>query len=149
MAASSDNTRSASRSDKTKPARAPSNQFMIAPTTPGLTRQALIDRLNRLGEVEILRTYAERDATSPPIAVVRVSDETAATLRRFTAGAFVIEPDRCLRASSFAGMSPAFHPLAATTALGPDFTVTIQVLSESGEPVPQAEVRLLGEQAAA
>jgi subtilisin len=148
MTASSGDTRSAPRSDRRKPARAQRSDYMIAPAAPGMTRQAMVDRLNRLGEVEILRTYAERDTISPPIAVVRVSDETAATLRRFTAGAFVIEPDRYLRASSFAGMSPAFHPLAATTALGPDFTVTIQVLSESGEPVPQAEVRLLGEQAA-
>jgi subtilisin len=146
MAASSDNTRSASRSDKTKPARAPSNQFMIAPTTPGLTRQALIDRLNRFGEVEILRTYAERDNTSPPIAVVRMSDDNAAGLRR--AGAFIIEPDRHLRAASFAAAALPLHPMAAMIAPGPGFTVTVQILGENGEPVEQAEVRLLGEQAA-
>src|SRR5712671_4446849 len=144
--ASSDETRSAPRSDRRKPARA--SHYMIAPVAPGVTRQALVDRLNRLGDIEILRTYPERESVSPPVAVVRVSDETAVALRRSTAGAFVIEPDRFLRAASFAGTS-SFHAMAAMTALGPDLTVTIQVLSESGAPVPQAEVRLLGEQAVA
>jgi hypothetical protein len=149
MTASSGDTRSASRSDRRQPARAQSGNYLIAPTAPGVTRQALVDRLNRLGDVEILRTYAERDTISPPIAVVRVSDENAVRLRRATAGAFIIEPDRYLRAASFAGTASPFRAMAAMTAHGPDFTVTIQVLSESGEPVAQAEVRLLGEQVAA
>lgn len=146
MTASSGATSSAARSD---PARTPRSQYMIASAVPGMTRQALVDRLGRLGEIEILRTYAERDAISPPIAVARMSDEDAAALRRSMAGAYVIEPDRYLRAASFAGMSPAFHPMASMIAPGPDLTVTIQVLSKGGEPVPQAEVRLLGEQATA
>ena len=145
--ASSDDTRSTPRSDRRKPARA--SHYMIAPATLGMTRQALVDRLNQMGNVEILRTYAERDAISPPIAVVRMSDENTAALRRSTAGAFVIEPDRYLRAASFAGTSSPFHAMAAMTALGPGFTVTIRVTSESGEPVEHAEVRLIGEQAAA
>ena len=147
--ASSDDTRSAPRSDRRKPPRA--SHYTIAPATLGMTRQALVDRLNRLGGVEILRTYAERDTISPPIAVVRVSDEHAAALRRSTAGAFVIELDRYLRAASFAGTSPPFHAMAAAamSARGPGFTVTIRAVSESGEPVEHAEVRLLGEQAAA
>jgi hypothetical protein len=95
---------------------------MIAPTAPGITQQALVDRLGRLGEIEILRTYAERDAISPPIAVARMSDENAAALRRSMAGAYVIEPDRYLRAASFAGTSPAFHPMASMIAPGPDLT---------------------------
>ena len=147
MTASSDDTRSASRSGRRRPARA--SHYMIAPATLGITRQALIDRLNRLGNVEILRTYAECDTISPPMAVVRVSDENAAALRRSAAGALVIEPDRYLRAASFAGTSPTFHAMPPMTALGPGFTVTIQALSESGEPVEHAEVRLLGEQAVA
>lgn len=149
MTASSGDTSAATRSDRRKPATPQRSHYMIAPLIPGMTRQALVDRLNRLGDVEILRTYAEQDAVSPPIAVVRASDENAATLRRATAGAFIVEPDRSLRAASFAAPSPALHAMAAMTALGPDFTVTIQVLSESGEPVPQAEARLLGEQATA
>jgi subtilisin len=146
--ASSDDMRSAPRSDRRKPARA--SHYMIAPAALGMTRQALVDRLNRLGDVEILRTYAERDTISPPIAVVRVSDENAAALRRSTAGAFVIEPDRYLRAASFAGTSLPFHAMAAAamSARGPGFTVTIRAVSESGEPVEHAEVRLLGEQTA-
>jgi hypothetical protein len=149
MTASSGDTRSAAGSDQRKAAPAQRSHYMIAPVAPGMTRQALVDRLNRLGDIEILRTYPERDTISPPVAVLRVSDETAAMLRRSTAGAFIVEPDRPLRAASFAGASPAFHAMAATTALGPDFTVTIQVLNDRSEPVPQAEVRLFGEQAAA
>jgi subtilisin len=147
--ASSDGTRSAPRSDRRKPARA--SHYMIAPAALGMTRQALVDRLNRLGDVEILRTYAERDTISPPIAVVRMSDLNATALRRSTAGAFVIEPDQYLRAASLAATSPPFHAItaAAMTARGPGFAVTVQVLSESGEPVEHAEVRLLGEQAVA
>src|SRR5258708_10832004 len=124
MTASSGDSRSAPRSDRRKPARAQRSDYMIAPAAPGMTRQAMLDRLNRLGEVEILRTYAERDSISPPIAVVRMSDVNAAALRRSTAGAFVIEPDRHLHAASFtglAGTSPPFHAMAAAamTALGP------------------------------
>src|SRR5947199_2341523 len=147
MNASSGDTGAAARNDQRK--RTQRSQYMIAPVAPGMTRQALVDRLDRLGEIEILRTYAEREVISPPIAVARMSDEIAAALRRSTAGAYVIEPDRYLRAASFAGASPAFHPMASMIAPGSDFTVTIQVLSKGGEPVPQAEVRLLGEQATA
>src|SRR6266581_4929261 len=151
MTASSGDTGAAARKDQRKPARTRRSQYMIAPVAPGMTRQALVDRLDRLGEIEILRTYPERDAISPPIAVARMSDENAAALRRSTAGAFVIEPDRYLRAASFAGTSPPFGAMAAAamTARGPGFTVTIHVLSESGEPVEHAEVRLHGEQGVA
>ncbi len=147
--ASSDDTRSAPRGERRKTTRA--SHYMIAPAALGMTRQALVDRLNRLGDVEILRTYAERDSISPPVAVVRLSDESAAALRRSIAGAFVIEPDRHLRAASFAGTTPLLQAMAAaaTTARGRGLTVTIRALSESGEPVEHAEVRLLGEQAAA
>jgi subtilisin len=149
MTASSDDTRSASRGDRRKPAAARTGHYMIAPATLGVTRQALVDRLNRLGGVEILRSYAERDGICPPIAVVRVSDDNAAALRRSTAGTFVIEPDRALRTASFAGTSPRFRAMAATTALGPGFKLTIQVLGESDQPLAHAEVQLLGEQTAA
>jgi hypothetical protein len=47
--------------------------------------------------------------------------------------------------SSFMGSSPA---IAAMNALGPGFAVTIQVLTESGQPVEHAEVQLVGEQGA-
>src|SRR6266436_9195610 len=130
MTASSGDTRPVSRSDRRKPARAQNDQYMIAPAAPGMTRQALVDRLNRQGNVEILRTCAEREAMSPPIAVVRLSGENAAALRRATAGAFIIEPDRYLRAAAFTAAALPFHAMAAMTALGPDFTVTIQILSE-------------------
>jgi hypothetical protein len=119
---------------------------MIAPAGLGVTRQTLIDRLNRVTDVEIVQTYPERETISPPIAVVRTSDENAAALRRSTGGALVIEPDRYLRAASFMGFSQA---IAAMNALGPGIAVTIRALSESGEPVEHAEVQLVGEQGAA
>ena len=150
MTASSDDTSLASHSDRRKPASARNSYYMIAPSGPGVTRQTLIDRLNRVADVEIVQTYGERGTISPPIAVVRISDENAAALRRSTGGALVIEPDRYLRAasfmgSSFMGSSPA---IAAMNALGPGFAVTIQVLTESGQPVEHAEVQLVGEQGA-
>src|SRR2546421_9584480 len=153
MTADSDDTRSASRSDRRKSASARNSHYMIAPTGPGVTRQTLIDRLNGVAEVEIVQTYPEWGTISPPIAVVRTSDENAAALRRTTGGALVMEPDRYLRAasfmgSSFMGSSPPSHAIAAMNALGPSFAVTIRALSESGEPVEQAEIQLVGEQGA-
>ena len=147
MTASYHDWRSASRRRGRKPA--PARHYMIAPAALGVTRQALVDRLSRLGNIEILRTYAELPLTSsPPIAVVRMSDEAAAALHRYavalrrsTAGAFIIEPDRYLRASSFAGVSPKFQPKPVMSVLGPGLAVAIRVLSENGEPVEQAEVR--------
>lgn len=148
--ASSDETRAPSRSGKQRPKPASGRHYMIAPAAPGVTQQELVDRLKRAGNVEILRTYAERETiASPPMAVVRMADESAEALRRSSAGAFVIEPDRYLRAASFAATSLRFQAMPAMTALGPDSTVTIQVLGKGGEPIEHAEVRLLGGQASA
>src|SRR6266403_501895 len=153
MTASSDDTSFASRSDRRKFASTRNSYYMIAPSGLGVTRQTLIDRLNRVADVEVVQTYAERGTISPPIAVVRTSDENAAALRRSTGGALIIEPDRYLRAasfmgSSFMGSSPPSPAIAAMNALGPGFAVTIQVLTESGQPVEHAEVQLVGEQGA-
>src|SRR6266436_2229702 len=138
MTASSDDTSFASRSDRRKFASTRNSYYMIAPAGPGVSRQTLIDRLNRVADVEVVQTYAERGTISPPIAVVRTSDENAAALRRSTGGALVIEPDRYLRAasfmgssfmgSSFMGSSPPSHAIAAMNALGPSFAVTIRAL---------------------
>src|SRR5258707_10574827 len=147
MTASSDDTSSTSRSDRRKPARVRNRHYMIAPVAPGLTRQTLIDRLKPAADVEVVQTHAvERGSISPPIAVVRMTDESAAALRRSTGGALVIEPDRYLRAASFAGSSRA---AAAMTPLSPGFAVTIQALSESGQPMEHAEVQIAGEQGVA
>src|SRR6266700_4961187 len=106
MSETSDARGSASRSRRRQPVSARNRQYMIAPAGVGLTRQTLVDRLNKFENIEILRTYAERENICPPIAVVRASDEAAAVLRRSAAGAFVIEPDRTLRAASFVGALP-------------------------------------------
>src|SRR5216683_5980919 len=135
MTASSDDTSSASRSDRRRSASARNSHYMIAPAGLGETRQTLIDRLNRVADVEIVQTYAERGIISPPMAMVRMSDENAAALRRSAGGALVIEPDRYLRAASFTGSSyvgasPPSQIIAAMNAPGPGFAVTIRALSE-------------------
>jgi subtilisin len=162
MAASPDDPRSTPSGDRRKPARdarsapgsdrrklARATQYMIAPAEPGMTGQALADQLNRVGNIEILRTYAQRDAMSPPIAVVRMSDDNAAALRRSAASTLIIEADGYLRAAAFAGTSSFFPAAAMMTPFGPDLRVTIRILSEAGTPVEQAAVRLLGEHTSA
>jgi subtilisin len=124
-------------------------QFMIAPAGPGLTKETLIDRLNRVAGVEIVRTYAGRGTQCPPVAVVLMSDENAGALRRSTGGTLVIEPDRLMRAASVAGLSPQWRASAMMSALGPGFSATIQVLTENGQPVEHADVQVVGEQWAA
>jgi len=160
MAANPDDPRSTPTGDRRKPARdaraAPTGdrrkpartaQYMIAPAEPGVTGQTLADRLNRFGNVEVLRTYAQHDTISPPIAVVRMSDDNAAAFRRSAAGTLIIEADSYLRAAAFAGTSSFFPAAAMMTPLGPDLKVAVRVSSETGMPVEQAAVRLLGEHA--
>src|SRR5712671_650088 len=150
MTASWDDTRSTSRGDQRQCPSARENQYMIAPATPGLAGQeTLNDRLSRIGGIEIVRTHAERATVSPPIAVVRASDENAAALRRSTGGELVIEADCLLRAALLGGLSPQFQATALTTALGTGLTVTIRAVTENNRPVAHAEVRLVGEQCAA
>jgi subtilisin len=138
--------RPASNSDRRKPAR--TAQYMIAPAGPGVSGQALADRLNQFGNIEIVRIHDRRDTIVPPIAVVRMSDDAAAALRRSAAGTLVIEPDSHLRAASFVGASSVFLSAAMTTALGADLKVTIRIVNGAGTPEEQATVRLIGEQAA-
>src|SRR5207302_448456 len=73
----------------------------------------------------------------------------AALLRRSAAGAFVIEPDRTLRAASFVGALPQTPMISAMTAFGPGLTVTIQASSATGGSIAHAAVQLVGEQATA
>src|SRR6266566_1449270 len=145
MTASSDDTRPASRGDRRKFADARNSYYMIAPAGLGMTGQTLIDRLKRVTDVEIVQTYPERSAISPPIAVVRASDENVAALHRSTGGALVIERDRYLRAASFMGLPmdalPPSPAIAAMNGFGPGLTVTIRVLAESGEPLERAEIQ--------
>jgi subtilisin len=163
MAASSDDPRSTAGSDRRKSAREPrptassgpggerrktarTSQYMIAPAGPGVSGQALEERLNQLGNIEILRTRDRRDTVAPPIAVVRMADDAAAALRRSAAGTLIIEPDLHLRAASSVGTWSAFSPAAMMTTFGPDLKVTIRIVTEAGTPVEQAAVRIIGEQ---
>src|SRR5882724_8188073 len=134
MTPRSDDKSSASRSDRRKPAGARNNYYMIAPAGLGETRQTLIDLLKRGPDVEIVQTYTERGGIFPPVAVVRAPDENLAALRRSAGGALVIETDRTLRAASLMGEPfmappPPYPAMAAISAVGPAFAVTIRVLS--------------------
>ena len=142
-------TRSASRRDQRKHPSGRNSQYMIAPALPGLTGPMLSDRLSRMDGAEIVSTHPERGTVSPPIAVVRMSDENAAAVRRSIGGELFIEADSLLRPALLGGLSPQLQATALTTALGSGFTVTIRVLTESNQPVAHAEVRLVGEQYAA
>src|SRR5260370_39310671 len=126
MSETSDAKGSASRSRRRQPVSARNRQYMIAPAGAGVTRQTPVDRLNKFANIEILRTYAERENICPPIAVVRASDEDAAVLRRSAARAFVIEPDRTLRAASFVVALPQTPMISALTAFGPGLPLPIQ-----------------------
>src|SRR5437588_679657 len=96
MSETSDARGSASRSRRRQPVSARNRQYMIAPAGLGVTRQTLVDRLNKFENIEILRTYAERENICPPIAVVRAPDAAAAVLRRSAAAAVVFEPVACI-----------------------------------------------------
>src|SRR6266446_17116 len=107
MAASRDDPRSTSSRDRRKSARDPrpapggdrrrparTSQYIIAPAGLGVSGQALAERLNQFGNIEILRrTHDRRDAIAPSIAVVRTSDDGAPALRRSAAGTLILEPD--------------------------------------------------------
>src|ERR1700747_2028851 len=106
MAASSDDPRSGASSDRRKSARDPrsatggerrkvarTSQYLIAPARPGLSRKALTERLNQFGNIEILRVHDQHDTLSPPIAIVRMPDDTTSQLRRTDPRALIIEPD--------------------------------------------------------
>jgi subtilisin len=162
MAASPNDPRTTAGSDRRKSAReqprpapggdrrkaARTRQYMIAPAALGIGGQALAERLNKFGgNVEYLETHDRREAAVPPVAVVRMSDDTAAAMRRSAAGTLIIEPDSPLRAASFFGTSSFFPATALMTAPGPELTVTIRVVSEAGAPVELAMVRLIAERA--
>jgi subtilisin len=166
MAARSDNRRSTSRGDRRKPARdsrpapdgdrrkaARTTQYMIAPLRPGVSGQVLAERLNRIGNIEILRTHDSRNAVAPPVVVARMSADIAIALLASTAGELIIEPDGRLRAASFAAASPGtssfFFGPAMMTAPAPDLRVGLRIVGDAGQPVPQAAVRLIGEQTSA
>jgi subtilisin family serine protease len=118
---------------------------MIAPTEPGTSQDAVIERLQSLGGVEVVRTLAATHAACPPVVVARMTKEKAAVLRRSADGKLVVEPDQALRAAS-AAASSLLRSSIVTTPSGRGFAATIQVLGANDEPVEQAEVQLIGQQ---
>src|SRR5882757_6846768 len=119
-------------------------QYTVTPTSPGLDEGALVERLEQLGDVEIVRTIASRGMEGPPVAVVRVAPEKLAALRQLAGGALAVEPDAPLRVASLS-IPP---PRAATVAypLGEGFSTIVQVLNDSDQPLAQAEVQIIGRQ---
>lgn len=144
-----DDTRSASRGTQRKRVSARNKQYMIAAAMPGSTETTLSDRLNRIDGVEIVRTHDERGSLFPPIAVVRMSDESATLLHRSAGREFAIETDHLLRAALLGDRSPQFQASALVTSLGTGLTVQLRVVSDGNRPIERAEVRLVGEQFAA
>jgi subtilisin len=143
MTMSSDGGRASVRGDGRRQLGARDSQYMIAPAGAGTSNEMLIERLNRSVGVEIVRTYAARGNVCPPVAVVQMSDENASALRRPAAGSLVIEADLPLRPVVLAGAVSS--AAVRTSALGPGFTTTIQVLDDNGQAVERAEVELVGE----
>jgi len=120
-----------------------SSEYMVAPTRPGLGEKAVLDRLREIDGIEVLRSLSAH-AAGPPVLAARMTPGTALSLRRSSGGALLVEPDEPLQwASAPAGLACA---PAVSCALGPGFTTTIQVLSDSEEPLERAEVQLVGRQ---
>lgn len=113
------------RANGRKPLAPQSNQYTVAPTSPGVNDQALVERLARSGNIEILRTIAARATVGPPVAVVRMTAEQAARLRQ-SAGDLLVERDAPLQlAASAATATPFTCASAIAYALGGGFASTI------------------------
>jgi hypothetical protein len=119
-------------------------QYMIAPVQTGFTEQKLLELVNRVVGIETVRTHAARGVISPPIAVVLATDDKIATLRRTTGDMLVIEADSALRAAAFPGLWPPVRAITVTP-LGPGVTIQMQVLSDGGQAIENAEVQIVGE----
>jgi subtilisin len=121
------------------------NRYMIAPTAAGINEAAMIERLQSLGGIDVVRTLAATHAACPPVVVARMTEEKAVQLRQSAAGKLIVEPDQPLIAAS-AAASSVRRPSVVTTASGRGFATTIQVFGANDEPVEQAEVQLIGQQ---
>jgi subtilisin len=119
-------------------------QYTVTPTSPGATEAALVERLGRFGNIEILRTVASRAAIGPPVAVVRMTAGQEAGLRQ-SAGDLLIERDAPLQLASSAASVPFAGACAIAYALGGGFAATIQALNESDQPLADAEVQIVGQ----
>jgi subtilisin len=136
-----------SRGSGRKAVSSRTSQYMIAPADRNTTA-ILVQRLRNFGVAEVARTLEPRGDMCPPVAIVHMSAENAASLRASARGMLIVEADAPLQAAAASG-TPASVCAAATAAVavpfGPGFTTTIQVLSESAEPVERALVELVGQ----
>jgi subtilisin len=120
-------------------------QYMISAIAHGLTEQQLIKFVQDSGGIDIARSLATEGSICPPAVVVRTTAEKITSLRRSTAGTMLIEADQLLRPASLARPTSIGAP-GVTSALGPGFTTTVQVVGENDEPITGAEVQLVGQQ---
>jgi subtilisin len=120
-----------------------SSQYMVAPARPGLGEKVVLDRLQDIGGVEIVRSLAAHAAVGPPVVVARMTPAKASALRRSAGGALLVELDEPLRCACPA-VDGSYAP-AVACALGAGFATTVQVLSDSDAPLERAEVQLVGQ----
>ena len=138
-------SRSSNRGGTRKRIASRLNRYMIAPTGPGINEDAVIERLQGLGGVEVVRTLATTQADCPPVVVARMTPDKAAQLHHSAGDQLAVEPDQPLFAASTAAPS-LLRRSVVTTPAGQGFTVTVQVLGANDEPIEQAEVQLIGQQ---
>jgi subtilisin len=124
-------------------------QYLVAPTNLNVNEQALLERLGRLTEAEVVRTVVAETRIGPPIAVVRMTPRQVAALRRSAAGTLVVERDVPLVPAALLTADGRSSAPEVARALGPGFSTTVQVLSENDQPVEQAEVQIFGQTFAA
>jgi subtilisin len=123
-------------------------RYLIAPTERHLGATTLTQRLRDLGINEIVRALEPQGSGLPPVAIVRITAETAAALRRTPtgprAGALLVERDHALQPQE------ARAAIATAVPLGPGFTTTIQVQGQAQgqneQPVEGALVQVVGRQ---
>src|SRR5712675_2122278 len=120
----------AARAGGRKRVAARNRQYTVVPTSPGLDDEALVERLEQLGDVEVVRTIAARGIAGPPVAVVRMAPEKVMALHQLTGGALAVEWDAPLRAASLAFAPPLAGAAAVACPLGEGFATTIQVLND-------------------
>jgi subtilisin len=146
---SESSSRGTSRAGARKPLASRHAQYLVAPISPIINEQALVEQLARLSErcgaIEVLRTVVSRVGAGPPVAVVRMKSEQVAMFRQSVGDALWVERDAPLKLASPAAAQLAAGPARPVYALAKDFTANIQVFNEDDQPLERAEVQIVGD----
>lgn len=113
-------------------------QFLVA-SRDGIGAAALVERLGRHGDVELVKVLAESDGAEA-VAVVRMAADHS-LLQRAAEARLAIEPDSPLIA---AALPRRAGPAMAGAGAGAGFTVAIEVRGDHDQPVAGAEIDLWG-----